>query len=517
MLPAAGNLNATLPYGNPSGRPPEESIPNVFAPQYERPASPTPLEGQSLAKKDSCDALKARKSQLHSESSTLGKATYASVVDKDSSHSNTAKSGSKFVEEEVEVLAEDVIIDKSEPIPSIRFSNRVHERIDRNMRNAIIVRLLGRSIGYATLLNKMRAMWNPEGDIQLIDIENNYFIVRFSHAGDYTKVVKIDYNTQGGGRGKFARLAVLVDLNKPLLARIHIDGNIQRIEYEGLHHICYNCGTYGHSKEQCDGLRSQMEATGDSNSAGPHTSHSEGHDTKEVESFGPSMVAETRRRRPAGRIAATDNTRSLVGSSRFASLEILEEGTVVTGMSKEHSVTSEVDLGSTKKHLDVVEVGNGVTKNAAYMASNPDKRAKAGAVQTRTAMVVPTVAGQSATAVEHVTGGLKGSHTAVKIMEPAVKGQSGQVGVRSSGFKGRAAKASVSRGVRGRRASEPRVFDQPTLTTVGQSSAGLKGNMIEGFHPPVLISHSSDEETLYEMSNEEAMIEAEEGERLLTQ
>ncbi|KAL4308408.1 hypothetical protein GQ457_01G013540 [Hibiscus cannabinus] len=150
MLPAAGDPNVTFPYRNPSGRPTEESIPTVLAPQFERPASPTPLEGQSFAKKgkndgslgdngyedmdadgvmvindglkdadraDSGDALKAGESQLQFESSTLGKATYASVVDKDSSHSNMAKSGSKFVEEEIEVLAEDVIIDKSEPIP----------------------------------------------------------------------------------------------------------------------------------------------------------------------------------------------------------------------------------------------------------------------------------------------------------------------------------------------------------------------------------------------------------------
>ncbi|KAK8642015.1 hypothetical protein V6N13_011378 [Hibiscus sabdariffa] len=373
MLSTAGNPKESVPYGNPSGRPPEESIPIVLAPQFERPASPTPLEGQSFAKKGksdgslgangsedmdadgvmvindglkdadraySGDALKAGESQLQFENPSLGKATYASVVDKDSSNSNMAKSGSKFVEEEIE-------------------------------------------------------------------------------------------------------------------------------------------------------------------------------DTKEVESFGPWMVAETRRRRPAGRTTATDNTRSLVGSSRFAALEVPEEGTVVTGMAKEYSVTREADLGNTEKQLDVGAVGNGITKNAAYMASNPDKRVKAGAVQTRNAMVVPTVAGQSATVVEHITGGLKGSHTAVKIMEPAVKGRSGQVGVRSSGFKGRMARTSVAHGVRGRRAGEPSALGKPSLTAVGQSSAGLQGNMIAGLHPPVLIPPSSDEETLYEMSDEEAMIEAEEGERLL--
>ncbi|KAK8487708.1 hypothetical protein V6N12_017762 [Hibiscus sabdariffa] len=317
------NTNATLPYGNPSGRPPEESTPTVIASQYERPTSPTPLEGQCLAKKGkrdlllvdngsddmdadgvmllsddqngddlagSGDALKVGQSQLHPEIPTLGKATYASVVDKESTHSDTKKSGTKYVKEEVE----------------------------------------------------------------------------------------------------------------------------------------------------CEGLRNQTEEMRDSNSAAHHTSHSEGQDIKEIESFGPWMVAKTHRRRPAVRNAAIDNTRSLA------------------------------DLGTTKEHPSVGGSSNGVTKNTAYMASNLDKCSKAAAVQTRTAMVIPTVAGQSAKAVEHVTGGLKGSHTAVKIMEPTVK-------------------------------------------------AGLKGNTLEGFHPPVLVSHSSDEETMYDMSDEEAMTEVEEVERLLAQ
>ncbi|KAK8626516.1 hypothetical protein V6N13_134159 [Hibiscus sabdariffa] len=322
------NTNATLPYGNPSGRPPEESTPTVIASQYERPTSPTPLEGQCLAKKGkrdlllvdngsddmdadgvmllsddqngddlagSGDALKVGQSQLHPEIPTLGKATYASVVDKESTHSDTKKSGTKYVKEEVE----------------------------------------------------------------------------------------------------------------------------------------------------CEGLRNQTEEMRDSNSAAHHTSHSEGQDIKEIESFGPWMFA-------------------------FATLEISDEVTVVTDMSKERSVPRGADLGTTKEHPSVGGSSNGVTKNTAYMASNLDKCSKAAAVQTRTAMVIPTVAGQSAKAVEHVTGGLKGSHTAVKIMEPTVK-------------------------------------------------AGLKGNTLEGFHPPVLVSHSSDEETMYDMSDEEAMTEVEEVERLLAQ
>ncbi|KAL4385391.1 hypothetical protein GQ457_15G007880 [Hibiscus cannabinus] len=65
------------------------------------------------------------------------------------------------------------------------------------------------------------------------------------------RVVRIDYNTEDGKRGRFARLSVIVDLSRPLVSGIVIDGTRQDIEYEGLTSICYSCGKYGHSKESC--------------------------------------------------------------------------------------------------------------------------------------------------------------------------------------------------------------------------------------------------------------------------
>ncbi|KAK8548102.1 hypothetical protein V6N12_061024 [Hibiscus sabdariffa] len=43
-----------------------------------------------------------------------------------------------FVDEEFVITEEDVIVDKNGVIPSIMFSDRVHDQVDRNMRNAII-------------------------------------------------------------------------------------------------------------------------------------------------------------------------------------------------------------------------------------------------------------------------------------------------------------------------------------------------------------------------------------------
>ncbi|KAK8507616.1 hypothetical protein V6N12_017909 [Hibiscus sabdariffa] len=113
---------------------------------------------------------------------------------------------------EVVVLVEDYVIDRYGLFHSIKFSERVHEHIDNNMRNTIIVSLLGRLIGYKTLLFLIHAIWKPLGELQLIDLDNFYFLVRFENEVDYSKVltevvgrvVRVDYNTQEGERGRIS-------------------------------------------------------------------------------------------------------------------------------------------------------------------------------------------------------------------------------------------------------------------------------------------------------------------------
>ncbi|KAI9076621.1 hypothetical protein K1719_041386 [Acacia pycnantha] len=73
-------------------------------------------------------------------------------------------------------------------------------------------------------------------------------------------VIRVDYNTDSGDRGKFARLAVNIDLSKPLTSKIRVDGELIYVEYEGLPAICFDCGRYGHLKEACPG--NSVEAAG---------------------------------------------------------------------------------------------------------------------------------------------------------------------------------------------------------------------------------------------------------------
>ncbi|KAL4369591.1 hypothetical protein GQ457_05G011030 [Hibiscus cannabinus] len=194
---------------------------------------------------------------------------------------------------DVKVQEEDVRVGGNSTLPEIQFSDRIHDAIDAK-------------------LASIQSMWNPVGGMSLIDLDNDYYLVCFALQEDFNKVltggpwviygsyltvqawsryfstaelylsqimvwvrlpklpyryytkslfrhiassigkvVKVDYNTTEGRRGRFARLVIIVDLNKPLISGIIIDGQRQDIEYEGLPTICYKCGRIGHSIDNC--------------------------------------------------------------------------------------------------------------------------------------------------------------------------------------------------------------------------------------------------------------------------
>ncbi|KAK5784474.1 hypothetical protein PVK06_038998 [Gossypium arboreum] len=65
------------------------------------------------------------------------------------------------------------------------------------------------------------------------------------------KVSKIDFNTDSRMRGKFARMTVYVNLDKPLTSQVLINYTLQWVEFESLPVICFGCGRYDHLKYVC--------------------------------------------------------------------------------------------------------------------------------------------------------------------------------------------------------------------------------------------------------------------------
>ncbi|KAK5811560.1 hypothetical protein PVK06_026906 [Gossypium arboreum] len=59
-------------------------------------------------------------------------------------------------------------------------------------------------------------------------------------------------STDSRTRGRFSRLAIYVDLEKPLVSQILINGRKQKVEYESLSTICFHYGRYGHAENNCN-------------------------------------------------------------------------------------------------------------------------------------------------------------------------------------------------------------------------------------------------------------------------
>ncbi|KAI9079574.1 hypothetical protein K1719_038478 [Acacia pycnantha] len=228
---------------------------------------------------------------------------------------NLDRSGNESrISEEIKITAEDYKICQDGDIPSVEFSKAVRDVLMKGMEKTLVIKLLGRSILYRDLLYKTKALWQTKGSYQLVDVKGSFFFATFDLEEDYTKVltdgpwmifgsyltvqpwsiefdshsaiiskvvawvrilglsfryyhkstlrvignllgdvVKIDYMTETKGRGKYARIAVLIDLQKPLIPWIKVDGQTYGVEYEGLPFICFECGKYGHTKEKCKG------------------------------------------------------------------------------------------------------------------------------------------------------------------------------------------------------------------------------------------------------------------------
>ncbi|XP_061351341.1 uncharacterized protein LOC133296387 [Gastrolobium bilobum] len=95
--------------------------------------------------------------------------------------------------------------------------------------------------------------------VRLPDIPVEYFASNvFGAIGNWLgKFIKIDNTTTSIERGHFARLCVELDLSQPLHGEYKLEGQVKKVEYEGLHLVCFECGTYGHRTDSCPVLRAR--------------------------------------------------------------------------------------------------------------------------------------------------------------------------------------------------------------------------------------------------------------------
>ncbi|CAN0898928.1 hypothetical protein LINGRAHAP2_LOCUS19984 [Linum grandiflorum] len=203
--------------------------------------------------------------------------------------------------------------DEDDPLcPSIAFTAAEKVSFRREWRSALVVKGLGRRISYLPLARRLNYIWARNGSIQITDLHNGCYLVRFRERDDYEnavsggpwmlgdtyltvhrwfrgfnpwtteiktslvwvqlpdlpiefhnpvavmriasrigKPVRVDRATAKRARAKFARVCVEIDLTKPLLSKYKVEGVQYYVGYEGLENLCTNCGRYGASTSRC--------------------------------------------------------------------------------------------------------------------------------------------------------------------------------------------------------------------------------------------------------------------------
>ncbi|KAF1870704.1 hypothetical protein Lal_00026322, partial [Lupinus albus] len=181
--------------------------------------------------------------------------------------------------EEVDFLAEGLarveLVGGNRLLPTISFSESVINEYSKEWRDALIVTLDGKRLGFKLMREKLRNVWRLAGDFDMLDIENGFFMVKFSQAHDRDKVLQggpcmvfdhyvaitawtpeFDSTTATVSKtfiwirltGKFARICVEIDLNKCLVGKVCVQGHWHKV---GLHILCSSCGCYGHVAQNC--------------------------------------------------------------------------------------------------------------------------------------------------------------------------------------------------------------------------------------------------------------------------
>ncbi|KAK8496074.1 hypothetical protein V6N11_034113 [Hibiscus sabdariffa] len=92
-------------------------------------------------------------------------------------------------EEDIEIEEGDVVCSVLDGLISIDFSERILTLAVKSLDQTMVVKLLGRRIGYTTLRNKIYELWKLSQSIKLMNIDNDYFLVTFGTKLDYLCVL----------------------------------------------------------------------------------------------------------------------------------------------------------------------------------------------------------------------------------------------------------------------------------------------------------------------------------------
>lgn len=73
---------------------------------------------------------------------------------------------------------------------AVKLSSSTKYRIRAQWTKALIVNVIGRTVGYSFLHPRILSPWKPSGKMECVNLGQDFFLTRFSVKEDYAKVLK---------------------------------------------------------------------------------------------------------------------------------------------------------------------------------------------------------------------------------------------------------------------------------------------------------------------------------------
>ena len=70
----------------------------------------------------------------------------------------------------------------------VNFTEKHLSLLWSNWKNCLIIRLLGRNIGYKALKDQVTRMWDLQGDFEMVDMAMGFYLIKFNAIGDCERV-----------------------------------------------------------------------------------------------------------------------------------------------------------------------------------------------------------------------------------------------------------------------------------------------------------------------------------------
>lgn len=69
-------------------------------------------------------------------------------------------------------------------LPKISLSKKIRQELGEPWKDALVVKLLGKSVGYLVMKDRLQKIWKLQGGFDILDVDNDFFMVKFDLQSD---------------------------------------------------------------------------------------------------------------------------------------------------------------------------------------------------------------------------------------------------------------------------------------------------------------------------------------------